>query len=73
MNFEKQGIVSETFLRQQWVLILVDGVLYFIETFYKRHCITMGYTALPQNYTKINALEDQELWSLVGKATKFLD
>ena len=76
MNFDNQGIVSGTFLRQRWVLQFVDGAIYFTETFYKLHCITMGYTTPPQkywNYTKINAWEDQEVWILVGKATKFLD
>ena len=76
MNFDNKGIVSETFLRQRWVLLLVDGAIYFTETFYKWHCITMRYTTLPQkywNYTKINACENQEVWTLVGKTTKFLD
>ena len=36
----------------------------------------MGYTTLPQKYwkyTKINAWEDQEVWTLVGQATTLLD
>ena len=80
MNFDNQGIVSGTFLRQRWVLLLVDGAIYFTETFYKWHCITMGYTTTPPqkywNYTQINAWEDQEVWTWeekVGKATKYLD
>ena len=39
-------------------------------------CITMGYTTPPQkywNYTKINVSEGHEVWTLVGKARKFLD
>ena len=74
MNFDNQGIVSGTFLRQQWVLFLVDVAIYFTETFYTMHYITMGYTTPPQkywNYTKLNAWEDHEVWTLVGKATKF--
>ena len=80
MNFDNQGIVSGTFLRQRWVLLLVDGAIYFTETFYKWHCITMGYTTTPPqkywNYTKINAWEDEEVWTWeekVGKATKCFD
>ena len=40
------------------------------------HCITMGYTHPPKkywNYTKINACQGNEVWTLAGKATKFLD
>ena len=44
MNFDNQGIVSETFLWRTWVLLLVDSAIYFTETYYKMHCITMGYT-----------------------------
>ena len=44
MNFDNQGIVSGTFLRQMGVLLLVDGTIYFTETCYKMHCITMEYT-----------------------------
>ena len=76
MNFDNQGIVSRTFLRQQWVLLLVDEAAYFTATFYKLHYITMGYTTPPKkywNYTKINAWEDQEVCILVGKARKILD
>ena len=76
MNFDNQRIVSGTFLRQRWVLLLVGGAIYFTETFYKWHCITMGYTTSPQkywNYTRINAWKDQEVWTLVGKAAKCLD
>ena len=64
MNFENLEIVSETFLRQQWVLLLVDGAIYFTETYSKMHWISMGYTTLLQkfwNYTKINAWEDHEV------------
>ena len=76
MNFDNQGIVSGTFLWQRWVILLVDGAIYFTETFYKWHCITMRCTTPPQkygHYTEINAWEDQEVWILVGKATKVLD
>ena len=71
MNFDNQGIVSGTFLRQRWVLLLVDGAIYFTEAFYKWHCISMGYTTPPQkywNYTKINAWEDEV--DFVGKGYK---
>ena len=64
MNFENLEIVSETFLRQQWVLLLVDGAIYLTETYSKMHWISMGYTTLLQkfwNYTKINAWEDHEV------------
>ena len=76
MNFDNQGIVSGTFLRQRWVLLLVDGSIYFTETFCKLHFIAIEYTTSPEkywNFTKLNAWEDQEVWSLVGKATKCLD
>ena len=65
MNFDNQGIVSGTFLRQRWVLLLEDGAIYFTETFYKMHCITLGYTTPPQkywNYTKNKCLRGS--WSL---------
>ena len=64
MNFENLEIVSETFLRQQWVLLLVDGAIYLTETYSKMHWISMGYTTLLQkfwNYTKINTWEDHEV------------
>ena len=76
MNFDSQGKVLETFLRQRRVILFVDGAIYFTEAFYKMHFITMGYTTLPQkywNYTEGNAWEDHEVWTLVRKATKFLD
>ena len=76
MTFDNQGIVSETFLRQRWVLLLVDGAIYFTDTYYKMHCITIGCTTPPQkywNYTKINAWQSHEVWTLVGKAIKLLD
>ena len=80
MDLDNQGTVSGTFIGQRWILLLVDGAIYFTKTFYKWHCITIGYTTTPPqkywNYTKINAWEDQEVWSWeekVGKATKFLD
>ena len=75
-GFDNQGIVSGIFMRQRWVLLLVDEVIYFTETFYKMHCITMGYTTPAKkywNYTKTNAWEDHEVWTLLGKATKFSD
>ena len=56
MNFDNRGIVSGTF--QGMSSPLVDGAIYFTETFYKMHCITMEYTIPPQkywNYTEINA------------------
>ena len=66
MNFDNQGIVSGTFLRQRRLLLLVDGATYFTVTYYKMHFVTTGYTT-----TKINAWEDHEVWTLVGKATNF--
>ena len=76
MKFDNHGIVSETFLWQRWVLLLVAGAIYFTETYYKMHSITMGYTAPTQkywNYTKINAWQGNEVWTLARKATKLLD
>ena len=76
MNLDNQGVVSGTFLRQWWVLLFVDGAIYFTESFYTWYFKTMEYTTPPQkywNYGKINAWEDQEVWTLVGKATKFMD
>ena len=76
MNLDNQGVVSGTFLRQRWVLFLVDGGIYLTESFYKWYFITMEYTTPPQKYwiyRKINAWDDQEVWTLVGKATEFLD
>ena len=73
MNFDNQAIVSGTFLTQQWVLLLV---IYFTETSDKMHFINMGYTIPHQkywNYTEINASEDHEVWTSLGKATKLLD
>ena len=65
MNLDNQGIVSGTSLGQWWVLLLVDGAIYFTQTFYKWHGITMGYTTTPPqkywNYTKVNVWEDQEV------------
>ena len=65
MNLDNQGIVSGISLEQRWVLLLVDGAIYFIQTFYKWHGITMGYTTTsPQkywDYRKINVWEDQEV------------
>ena len=53
MNFDNQGIVWGIFLRQRWVLLLVDGAIYFTETYYKIHCITMGCTIpLPSKISK---------------------
>ena len=76
MNFDNQGIVSETFLRQRWILLWVDGVINFTETYYKMHCITMEYTLPPPkywNFTKTNFWQGHEVWTLVEKAAKFLD
>ena len=75
MTFDNQEIVSGTHLGQRWVL-LVDGAIYFTVTYYKMHSITIGYTTPPQKYwiyTKINAWEDHEVWTLVAKAAKFFD
>ena len=44
MNLDNQGIVSGTSLGQRWVLLLEDRAIYFTQTFYKWHGITMGYT-----------------------------
>ena len=74
MNLDNQGVVSGTFLRQRWVLFLVDGGIYLTESFYKWYFITMEYTTPPQKYwiyRKINAWDDQEVWTLVGNATEF--
>ena len=46
------------------------------ETYYKMHFVAMGHTTPPPkywSYTKINASEDHEVWTLVGKSTKPLD
>ena len=76
MNFDNQGIVSGTFLRQWWFLLLVDGTIYLTDTYCKMHFTTMGCTTPPQkylNYTKINLWQGHEIWTLVAKAIKFLD
>ena len=57
MSFDNQGIVSGTFLRQRWVLLVIYKAIYFTETYYKMRCITTRYTTHPQkfsNYPKIN-------------------
>ena len=37
-------------------LLLVDAAIYFTETYYKMHSITMGYTIPPEKYWNIEIL-----------------
>ena len=57
MNFDNQGIVSGTFLRQRWVLLLVDWSIYFTETFCKFHFIAIEYTTSPEKYWNFTKLK----------------
>ena len=46
MNREK---FKEHFLCRSEFLLWVAGAIYFTETYYKMHCITMGFTIPPKN------------------------
>ena len=48
--------LQEDFLDRSEFLLLVDAAIYFTETYYKMHSITMGYTIPPEKYWNIEIL-----------------
>ena len=53
MNFDNQGIVSGTYLRQWWVLLLVDGAICLTEIYYKMHFYDYGIHHSPSRILEL--------------------
>ena len=71
MNFDNQGIVFGTLVRQGWVLLLVYRPVYITDAYFKTHFITMEYTTPLKNIEIIRKYMFERFMKL--KATKLLD
>ena len=67
MNFDNQGVVSGTFLRQRWVILLVYRAVYFTQK-YEMLSVLLWDTPLPLKNIQIM----QKLAVLLQKAIEKL-